>query len=113
MDQHHSRRCFLGRSILADTVWSGVVLVLLAVAALATALPVFGQGAGAIRLVGEERALNFPDRLEFVVTVESINQLVQARVNYRIVGSRAWTYASVELPQGTGPGNGTDLRSPF
>ena len=108
MDQHHSRRCFLGRSILADTVWSGVVLVLLAVAALATALPVFGQGAGAIRLVGEEQALNFPGRLEFVATVESINQLVQARVNYRIVGSRAWTYASVELPQENGPENGPE-----
>ncbi len=108
MNQHHSRRCFLGRSILADTVWSGVVLVVLAVLALAPAPLVFGQGAGAIRLVGEEQALNFPDRLEFVATVESINQLVQARVNYRIVGSRAWTYANVELPEENGPENGPE-----
>ncbi|MCH8745171.1 MAG: hypothetical protein IIB31_05930, partial [Chloroflexi bacterium] len=60
MDQHHSRRCFLGRSVLADIVWSGVVLVFLAVLTLATALPVFGQGAGAIRLVGDDQGWTFP-----------------------------------------------------
>ena len=99
MNQHRTRRLFLEASTLAQLVRSGVLLVLLAVAALAPAQLVFGQGAGVIRLVGEEQTLNFPDQLEFVATVESINQLAQARLNYRIVGSRAWTYANVELPK--------------
>ena len=58
--------------------------------------------------MGEEQALNFPGRLEFVATVESINQLELATLNYRIVGSRAWTYVRVELPQENGPESGPE-----
>jgi hypothetical protein len=53
---------------------------------------VSGQSGGDIRVLSDSQAVNFPDVVTFSLTAEAEHEIVQVRLNYRIVGSPVWAY---------------------
>jgi hypothetical protein len=59
--------------------------------------PALAQSVGVIRLVNENRQVNYPSELVFEVTIEGDQKISRVRLNYRIAGSRIWSYANADF----------------
>ena len=55
------------------------------------------QGERSIRVLSEDRQINFPGQITLEVTVEGEQAIAQVRLKYRIAGSRAWSYSNSDF----------------
>ena len=55
------------------------------------------QGDRAIRVLSENRQINFPGQLALDVTVEGDQAIAQVRLKYRITGSKVWSYSNSDF----------------
>ena len=46
-----------------------------------------------IQIVSESQKINFPDEVDFELTVESTAEITEVRLLFRSLGSRVWAYA--------------------
>jgi len=46
-----------------------------------------------IQIVSESQKINFPDEVDFELTVESTSEITEVRLLFRSLGSRVWVYA--------------------
>jgi hypothetical protein len=71
---------------------AGVLAIGITTGLLAGADQVWGQGPGAITVLGTRHETDFPRQITIKVTVEGEHEIVEVKSNYRPVGSQVWAY---------------------
>ena len=78
-----------------------LIIAALAVAATIWAWPSAAAATGGgIEVVEDDRQVDFPTELSFTMTVESIEDIVEIQLLYRIVGSEVWSYTYADVTPG-------------
>ena len=78
-----------------------LIIAALAVAAIFWAWPSSAAATGGgIEVVEDDRQVDFPTELSFTMTVESIEDIVEIQLLYRIAGSDIWSYAYADVIPG-------------
>src|SRR5918996_4300650 len=80
------------RNSYTGYLMAGVLAIGITTGLLAGADQVWGQGPGAITVLGTRHETDFPRQITIKVTVEGEHEIVEVKSNYRPVGSQVWAY---------------------
>lgn len=87
---HHRRdlRTGLRSLVLRSLVWSVAISLLVGPGSQS----IYAAGED-IKIVSESQKINFPDEVDFEITVESTTEITEVRLLFRSLGNRVWAYA--------------------